>query len=156
MRHIVPGAVLALCASAFLSLGCGSGAAPSANSLTKVYTEVIQPTCTSDFCHYNGVGIRFGALDMSSQVRTFWSLVGQPCNGASCMNMGTRVVPGQPDISIMYLKISQPTPPCGSQMPADTGYFLTSGGTAQFSGTAVPEDQQNLIRAWIQEGAQDN
>ena len=155
MRHTVLGAVFGLALSAVGGLGCGSNAAPSPNSFTKVYAEIIQPTCSNDFCHYNGVGIRFSALDMSSQVRAYWSLVGQPCNGASCFQIGTRVVPGQPDTSIMYLKVSEPTPPCGSQMPADPQTLLTTG-TAVFSGTALTADQLQLLHDWIQEGAQNN
>jgi hypothetical protein len=156
-------AISALWAVVALSVGCarldditGSGAAPpAANSFTKVYTEIIRPTCSNDFCHYNGVSLRYSALDMSSQVYAYWSLVGQPCGGTSCSQEGTRVVPGHPETSIMYLKVSETSPPCGSQMPADP-VALTAQGTSVFSGTALPAEQQQLIHDWIQAGAQNN
>lgn len=163
MRGVVLGAVFALSIVGVLSSGCnaldeitGGGTTPSGpNSFTQVYAEVIQPTCTSSFCHYNGVGIRYSALDMSSQVYAYWSLVGQPCAGPSCSENGTRVIPGNPGASIMYLKVSETMPPCGSQMPADPD-VLTAQGTSVFSGTALPDDQQQLIHDWIQAGAQNN
>jgi hypothetical protein len=130
-------------------------AAPTPNSFTAVYRTIIAPTCANNYCHYNGVGIRYSALDMSSQVYAYWSLVGQPCMGPSCSEMGTRVIPGQPDQSILYLKVSQTMPPCGSQMPADPD-ALTATGTSVFSGTALPDDQQQLIHDWIRDGAQNN
>jgi hypothetical protein len=132
-----------------------SNTSPAPNSFTEVYRTIIAPTCTNDYCHYNGVGIRYSALDMSSQVYAYQSLVGQPCMGPSCSEMGTRVIPGQPDQSILYLKVSQAMPPCGSQMPADP-VALTATGASVFSGTALPTDQQQLIHDWILGGAQNN
>jgi hypothetical protein len=69
--------------------------------------------------------------------------------------MGTRVVPFQPEASIMYLKVSETMPPCGSQMPADPTALLTKG-SAVFSGTPLTSAQQQLIYDWIADGAQDN
>ena len=163
MRHAVLGAVFALSASAAASIGCGSGlgdiivtpaATPAANSFTEVYARVIKPTCTNDFCHYNGVGIRYSALDMSSKVFAYWSLVAQPSAGPSCYEMGTRVVPGQPDNSVLYQKVSEAMP-CGSQMPANVD-VLKASGTSTFSGAVLAADQQQLIHDWIAAGAQDN
>jgi hypothetical protein len=160
----VLGAALALSTSAALSAGCGSdlgdlfvtpAAHPPANSFTQVYAQIVAPTCSSVFCHYSGVGIRYSALDMSSQVYAYWSLVEQPAIGPNCAEEGTRVVPGQPDLSIMYLKVSESMPPCGSQMPADPQKLLT-GGSSVFSGTALTAAQQQLIHDWIAEGAQNN
>jgi hypothetical protein len=166
MRHTVLAAVFALCACAVLSAGCGSNTPSSANSFTKVYTEVIQPKCSNNFCHYNGVDIRFGALDLSSHVRAYWSLVNMPCMGP-CGSIGMRVVPGQPDASILYLKLlDQDQLPagatvCGIQMPADSTNYSTNLGdtplvqtsTVTFSGPSLPADQLQLIHDWIQEGA---
>jgi hypothetical protein len=156
MRHTVLGAVFTLSAAAALTFGCGSNTPSSANSFTNVYAEVIQPQCSNDFCHFNGTSIRFSALDLSSKVRAYWSLVGLPCMGPACSQSGIRVVPWQPDISIMYQKLS-PSPPCGIQMPADSATYSTNGTSElTFSGPALPSDQQQLIYNWIQEGAQDN
>jgi hypothetical protein len=155
MRQTVLAAIFALSGCAVFSLGCGSNTPSSANSFTKVYTEIIQPTCSSVFCHYNGEGIRYGALDMSSKVRAYWSLVGQPCMGPNCYKMGTRVLPGDPDNSAILQKLSATTLKCGSQMPADTQQLLTKGYSI-FTGPELPADQVQLIRDWIQEGALDN
>jgi hypothetical protein len=155
MRHAVLAAVSALSASAGLALGCSSPAPPAADSFTEVYAQVIAPSCSSAFCHYNGIGIRYGALDMSSRVIAYWNLVDQPLTGPSCALMGSRVLPYQPEASIMYQKVSQTTPPCGSQMPADPEAFLTKGSSV-FSGKALSPDQLQLIFNWIAEGAQNN
>ncbi len=156
MRPNVSRAACALSAAALLTVGCGSNAPTSANSFTRVYAEVIQPSCTNDFCHFNTVSIRYSALDLSSKVRAYWSLVGLPCMGPACSQIGTRVVPWDPDQSVMYRKLS-PTPPCGVQMPADKTTFSTNGTSdLKFSGAALPADQQQLIYNWIAEGAQNN
>jgi hypothetical protein len=155
MRQAVLGAAFTLCVSmAVLGVGCSSPP-PPANSFTEVYTKIIKPTCSSDFCHFTGVGIRYSALDMSSQVTAYWSLVDQPCAGASCSQMGTRVVPGRPENSLMYGKVSETMPSCGSQMPANPA-TLVATGSAVFSGTALTSAQQQLIYNWILEGAQNN
>jgi hypothetical protein len=155
-RQTVSRAVFALAACAGLSFGCGSNTPSSPNSFTRVYAKVIQPKCSNDFCHFNGVSIRYSALDLSSQVRSYWSLVGQPSIGPACSQNGLRVSPGRPDESVLYQKLN-PAPPCGIQMPADTTAFSTNGTSQlKFSGSALPADQLQLIYDWIQEGALNN
>lgn len=155
MRHTLLGAVFALSASAVFSFGCSSDA-PPANSFTSVYTEVIQPRCSNDFCHFNGVSIRYSALDLSSRARAYWSLVGQPGMGPACSQSGMRVVPGRPDLSVMYQKLL-PSPPCGVQMPADmTGYSTNGTSDLKFSGSALSDAELQLIHDWIQQGALNN
>jgi hypothetical protein len=172
MRHTVLATIIALSALAVLSIGCGSGAPPSANSFTEVYAKTIQPSCSSDFCHYNGVDIRFSALDLSSKVRAYYSLVGLPCLGPTCQQRGMRVVPGQPEASVMYQKLLDQLPAgiarCGKQMPADrTGYSTNgtsdltffrcdAGAPPNCRDATLPADQLLRIHDWIQEGAQDN
>ena len=157
MRHTVSGALFTLSAFAVVvSFGCSSGEPSSANSFTKVYAEVIRPQCNNDFCHFNGVSIRYSALDLSSKVRAYSSLVGLPCMGPACSQSGMRVVPGQPGQSIMYQKLL-PSPPCGIQMPADSTTFSTNGTSElKFSGPALSADQLQLVHDWIQQGAQYN
>jgi hypothetical protein len=160
MRLCVPerqkGALFALSVSmVLLSFGCSS-TPPAANSFTEVYSQIIEPSCTSDFCHYENVGIRYSALDMSTKVSAYWSLVDQLCAGAACSGNGNRrVVPGDPADSIMYLKITEASPPCGAQMPANRTTLMESGNTV-FSGQPLTQDQQQLIYNWILEGAQNN
>jgi hypothetical protein len=155
MRRTVLGAVGGLCASVVLGLGCTAAPPAGANSFTELYSTVIAPSCSSPFCHNNGVGIRYSGLDMSSRVVAYWNLVDQPLAGPSCALMGTRVVPFQPGASLMYEKVSRAMPPCGSQMPADPTALLTKG-SAVFSGTALSSDQQMLIYKWIEDGAQND
>ena len=156
MRHTVSGAVFALSACAVFCFACGSNTPSSVNSFSRVYTEVIQPRCSNSFCHFNGVSIRYSALDLSSKARAYWSLVGQPGLGPACSQNGMRVAPGRPDLSIMYQKLL-PSPPCGIQMPADTTTFSTNGTSElKFSGAELSAEQQQLVYDWIQEGAQNN
>jgi hypothetical protein len=138
-----------------LGFGCDSTPPGGPNSFTEVYTQIIQPKCSNDFCHYQNISIRYSALDMSSQVSAYWNLVDQLCAGAACSGNGyRRVVPGDPDHSMLYEKVSQKNPPCGVQMPADIAALQE--GTPQFSGTELSKDQQSLIYNWIRAGAQDN
>ena len=123
-------------------------------SFTLLYETVLRPSCSNDYCHYSGVGVRYSALDMSSRSYAYWSLVDQPAAGPGCSRMGTRVVPGDPNHSLLYLKVSQPMP-CGARMPANPTTLLTKG-TSEFSGTPLPEDQQQLIADWIANGAQND
>ena len=178
MRHTVLGAVFALCVSAVLNFVCDSGGAPAANSFTKVYAKTIQPKCSNDYCHYNGANRPFSALDLSSKVRAYSSLVGMPCMGL-CIQRGTRVVSGDPEKSVFYLKLLDQMPSgtarCGIQMPADMTTFRTNGLSvlrflgcqdagedAGESATAcrppgtLPAEEQQRIFDWIQEGAKNN
>jgi len=147
-----------------MALGVGCGSDPGSlftmptytakpKSFTLLYETVLRPTCSNDYCHYSGVGVRYSALDMSSRSYAYWSLVDQPAAGPGCSRMGTRVVPGAPDRSLLYLKVSQP--PCGARMPANPTTLLTKG-TSEFSGTPLPDDQQQLIADWIADGAQND
>jgi hypothetical protein len=138
-----------------LGIGCDSTPPGGPNSFTEVYTQIIQPKCSNDYCHYQYVSTRYSALDMSSQVSAYWGLVDQLCEGAACAGNGyRRVIPGNPDTSMLYEKVSQKAPPCGVQMPADIAALQQ--GIPQFSGTALGKDQQSLIYNWIREGAQNN
>jgi hypothetical protein len=141
---------------ALVSFGCSSSSTPPAVSFTNVYSEIIQPTCSNDYCHAAGVSQAHGALDMSSQETAYWSLVDQYCEGPTCAGTGyRRVVPGDPADSMLYIKVSSANPTCGSQMPADLASFKVTS-TSKFSGTALTDAQQNLIFQWIKDGAQNN
>src|SRR4051812_34793399 len=158
------GLMLALAVTTALAAGCGSDLGgvfvmpvktATPKSFTLLYNTALRPSCSNDYCHYSGVGVRYSALDMSSRSYAYWSLVDQPAAGPGCSRMGTRVVPGDLDHSLLYLKVSQTMPPCGARMPATPTTLLTKG-TAEFSGTPLPEDQQQLIADWIANGAMDD
>ena len=152
MKHCcVP--IVALCS--LLTSACTSRPPPQ-NSFTNVYDAAIGPSCTNAFCHYPGIGLRQGSLDMSSKVIAYWNVVDQPCQGFACASLGTRVVPGVPEASILFLKVSQTQPPCGVQMPASVEAIKMPGGSPTFSGTPLTSDQQDLIKSWIADGAQDD
>lgn len=100
------------------------------------YASDVQPIlslwCAVSGCHGNGSssgGFSMGAGAPYSTVRNAVGL-----NGAI-------IVAGDASSSNLYLKTT-PTPPFGSRMPSG-GPFLTT-------------DQQNLIRYWIDQGANDN
>jgi hypothetical protein len=52
------------------------------------------------------------------------------------------VVPGKPDESYLYQKLSSPTPCSGSQMPL-----------GEFVSDPLPDCVVAIVRAWISEGA---
>jgi hypothetical protein len=92
-------------------------------------------TCTRSICHGGGVA----GLDMSTPSAAHAALVDQPAQaGGACAFTGmTRVVPFQPDQSLLMGKLQQ-TPPCGQQMPI---------------GGLLSEEHRAAIRAWIAAGA---
>jgi len=165
-RWAQPSSVHAVALAITMALGAGCGSdlggvfvmpthTATPKSFTLLYDTVLRPSCSNDYCHYSGVGVRYSALDLSSRSYAYWSLVDQPAAGPGCSRMGTRVVVGDPDHSLLYLKVSQTMPPCGARMPANPTTLLTKG-TAEFSGTPLPDDQQQLIVDWIANGAQDD
>jgi predicted CxxxxCH...CXXCH cytochrome family protein len=163
MRHVILGPLAAIAASGLLGFGCNSGP-PAANSFTEVYSRAIVPYCTSVYCHPNGVrtaGSGASALDMSSQTIAYWSLYDHLAEGPGCgaIEGRKRVVPYDPDNSVLYQKVHEANP-CGAQMPADPVQLWPSGIAASsssvFSGTALSPENQKLIYEWIKEGAQNN
>ena len=85
-------------------------------------------------------GIAFGHLDMTTQANAYANLVNMPTAGVSCSGKGVRVVPGNADQSVMYLKVSTDDPsPCGNKMPDGL--------------PPLTDDEANGIEAWINAGA---
>ena len=154
VQRMTGAAVTLVVALATLSFGCSSPA-PAANSFTEVYTEIIQPTCANEFCHYYGVSLRYSGLDMSSSVNAYWNLVDQLSPSCSSGSGNRRVTPGDPEASLLYLKV-QPNPACGAQMPLDVTAFRESATSSDVPGTPLTSAQTALIYNWIKEGAQDN
>jgi hypothetical protein len=56
----------------------------------------------------------------------------------------TLVKPGDSASSLLYMKITQDPPPIGRHMPWDSG---------QIGSTIVSDDEKELIREWIDDGA---
>lgn len=127
---------------------CGSGPAPASDAgsaldspaatatFTQVYTMILQPTCSP--CHHPGGEGSF--QDFSSQSSAYAALVGVKASGPSCGISGeTRVVAGDASQSLIFQKVSEPSPPCGSQMP--------------LGGPPLTGAQVTLIADWINGGA---
>jgi hypothetical protein len=128
-------------------VGCGSsspaspGAGPAAGTptFTEVYTTVLGPNCAS----HHAAGQVDSFLDLGTQASAYSSLVGVKASGPGCGSSGlTRVVPGSASTSLLYEKVSQSTPSCGSQMP--------------FGGTPLSSGDQGLIASWINAGAKND
>jgi hypothetical protein len=88
-------------------------------------------------------------LDMHDRDTAYHALVGVSAMGVNpsgstapnCADSGlTRVVPGDPDASLLMMKI-EGNPPCGTAMPP---------------GGKLSDDQIMRIRSWIQNGANDD
>ncbi len=92
---------------------------------------IIQSRCAITACH--GSGFSQGGMTLGSG--SYNSVV-----NASGDN-GMIVVSGNANASNLYLKVTS-TPPFGARMP--------------FGGAALSTAEQNIIRDWINEGAQDN
>jgi hypothetical protein len=121
--------------------GGGGGDAASA-TFTQVYA-IISMRCTP--CHTTaaGIGVMQGHLDMTTKMAAYMNLVNTPAAGVACAGKGTRVTPGMPDSSVMYLKISLDDPaPCGSKMPLGL--------------PPLPQAEADTIEAWIMGGAPNN
>jgi hypothetical protein len=85
--------------------------------------------CTSGYCHYwqPGAGADAEYADLIDATPS------ETCGGLK------RVVPGAPEESLLFLKVSMETPPCGTRMPR--------------GGAALPAAEIDLVRAWIAGGA---
>lgn len=132
---------------AVAAFGCGGGDdgddggsnVPTKPSFTRVTKEVITfKTCGGPLCHDSSAVAGF-ALGSRDQLHA--TLVGQKAAGPECATSGLdRVVPGDPDSSLLYLKLSS-APPCGEPMPLMNPLEVS---------------QVELVRQWIAEGAKND
>lgn len=113
-----------------------------------IYANVIAVTCAQ--CHGPGdLDIREDSmLDLSDQDTAYEALLGgegegAPAAGLECAGMGTLVVPGDPDGSLLVEKLEAArdgsADVCGDPMPG--------------LGEALPEGRIDAIRDWIAAGA---
>ncbi|HET8938401.1 MAG TPA: hypothetical protein VFN67_33385 [Polyangiales bacterium] len=118
--------------------GAGNGKLSFAND---IFPKVIRSKCSA--CHNDAPSFGGLAFFPGGPEVAYGNLVNKPAGNEEtfkCKGIGLmRVAPGDPENSLMYLKISA-RPPCGNKMPP--GMF----------GTATPE-QIELVRQWIMEGA---
>jgi hypothetical protein len=112
--------------------GTASVVAPAAKvTFTEVYDQVFKGSCLN--CHTGFIG-QFDGLDMSTQATAYTNMVNR---GSSRCGGETLVMPGRPESSLLYLKVTRPS--CGSRMPPN--------------GPALPQASIDLIKSWIDEGA---
>ena len=137
---------------AAVAFGCGGSSTTPAtttttpttttSSFTTVYTTVLETNgCTS---HHAGASPA-GGLDMSTQPKAYADLVNVPAvtpAGETPACTGDRVVPNEPSASLLYLKVSESSPPCGARMP--------------LGGTPLSAAEQTLIKDWITAGAKND
>jgi hypothetical protein len=118
----------------------GETGSTGATTFTDVYMNVIVPNgCTA--CHNPSVGA--GSLDMSTQAAAYTNLVGVMAAGPACGGMGLiRVVKGDASMSLIYEKVSEADPPCGSQMP--------------LGGAPISSAEMTMVMDWINAGAKNN
>jgi hypothetical protein len=100
-----------------------------------VYTEIFSPTCAAAFCHLSD-DLGFNAAGRDN---AYGSTVSVVSHTELCGSTGlSRVVPGHPEESLLYLKLTDP--PCGRKMPLN------------FSQQLDPRELEQ-IRLWIANGA---
>jgi hypothetical protein len=105
-----------------------------------VFPKVIRSKCSA--CHNDAPSFGGLAFFPGGAEFAYANLVGVPSGDKpeyQCAGSGlNRVQPGEPEKSLIYLKLT--LPPCGGKMPPPA------------FGTTTPE-QQELVRQWIADGA---
>jgi hypothetical protein len=121
----------------------GAPADPPA-TFTQVYDMLFPMTTNARCvaCHSMPANdIANGNLQMGSdKASAYAALVGRMSASTRCMNRAL-VVPNQPAMSLMVLKLSA-NPPCGSRMP--------------IGGNALTDAQLSVVRGWIAAGAKND
>jgi len=124
--------------------GPGPSPAPSPTgepSFTAVYDEIfVGEGCNSLLCHGGDAGA--GDLSMATKDEAYRALVEMPATGESCSSSGLiRVIPGDPDASLLFDKVARRNPACGQPMP--------------IAEPLAPEKIEQ-IRRWIELGARND
>jgi len=104
-------------------------------TLTTIDEEVFQGSCAFESCH-GGANPEAG-LDLSSAAAAFTSLIDVPGEESDVV----RVVPGDPDNSLLYQVLLTSLGPDLRQMPI---------------GDQLPDIEIEAIRQWIEDGAENN
>ncbi len=125
--------------------GAGSGAAGATaepvDDGEATWSNVYQfsfRTCRNPDCHGGGIiGLNFASKDAAYE-----SMLNQPAYpmGQCVMLAKQRLVPGDPDNSLLYLKLDQ-NAPCGQNMPP---------------GGQLPPKERDRVRTWIMNGAKND
>ncbi|MGE0479122.1 MAG: hypothetical protein AB7Q17_01500 [Phycisphaerae bacterium] len=141
-------------AVAAVLLGCASPTAPVTNeemppvtagttvtgpvSFAEHIAPIFQTHCV--VCHAEGrTADRLGISMRLKRDEAYDSIVNQPSSQSASF---VRVMPGSPEQSLLYLKISLDQPPIGNRMP--------------LACDKLPDSEIELVRRWIAEGALNN
>jgi hypothetical protein len=123
----------------------GTMGAAGAPANTATFTAVIAILADSKnncgLCHKMmtlGGGLVFDPSDKMGTYDALVNIASKGMQGSMCAGK-TYVVPGKPDESLMYDKVSKAKPSCGVRMPA--------------SGVVLEDTEIATIRAWIMAGA---
>ena len=124
--------------------GSTGHAAPSEPTFTNVYNALFAVSGIGGCFGCHG-GLANPALNgnlamLSDQAVTYQALVSAMSSETSVCGGMTRVTPGEPMASLLYLKLAGEQP-CGMPMPP---------------GTPLSADIVDMVEAWIAAGAQDN
>jgi hypothetical protein len=159
----VSGAAIVACGSSGGGAGNGDDASSGASTFTDVYTQILQPSCgtsstvTTAGCHqaaaYVPPSLTVSMLDMSSETIAYTNLVNVRGMGTYCSEDGGtgapfRVLPGNAQESLLYIKVAEAMPPCGVRMPRP----IPPASTAE----PLTDAQITLIANWINAGALNN
>jgi hypothetical protein len=117
---------------ALLFVACGPPA-----TLTRVQQEVFTPSCNFSSCH---LGAGNNGLNLEAPVHD--KIVNKAAVGPGASSGLKLVVPGKPEESYLYQKLTQEVPAAGVRMPN--------------TGDALDVASLQLVKDWIAGGAQDN
>jgi hypothetical protein len=129
--------------------GAGMSAPSGPPTFKRVWNEVLMgKSCSSSFCHGAGTGM----LHMDNPEIAYMNLVGMPAAGEKCGTSGKmRVVPMDPDNSLLLDKISHDPPSCGDFMPI--GAKLDPNCNSTVVTVCNTQAEIQLVRDWIAQGA---
>jgi len=119
----------------------GGGAPAPAATFSSIYRDILATRCAGPVCH--GGSSAGGSLNVTGATASAarGTLIGRAASGSECASSGLPLVtPGQPDKSLLYLKLTD-MPQCGSRMPPTGG--LSAADVER-------------VRAWIANGAADD
>jgi hypothetical protein len=152
MRTVIALALLTACGGSSMGSGSEPGdagaqasdaAAPGAR-FSQIYAELFPATTAPrcNFCHSMPASdTSNGKLSVgTSQDVAYAMLVGKDSSSSRCNGMPL-VTPGDPEASLFYLKLMDPSP-CGARMP--------------LGGSALSASQLEQVRSWIAAGAKND
>lgn len=126
-------------AGAFLVMACGNGDIEDQQiepTFSAIQENVFKVSCTASSCHGEQ---NAGNLDLRTEI-AYDQLVNRPSLHQGAGNMDL-VKPGVPEESFLYIKITNPGPDQGGQMPP---------------GFQLPQPRIDAVKQWIAEGAENN